>query len=117
VGLTEDIAFVRAKLLTFAEDYYRMGVASNGGDAGVPPDMFDGDVNDDGWVEWRMLPSTIADSDVSEMESEFAIQLPPLFRAYLLAGFQLFDQVHSSRYDQLIFNTDVPSNNPLGPIR
>lgn len=79
--------------------------------------MFDGDVNDDGWVAWRMLPSTLYDPDVSQLENEFKIQLPPLFRAYLLAGFQLFDQIHSLRYEQLIFNTDVPSNNPLGPTR
>ena len=89
-----------------------MSVASEGGGAGVPPEMFEGDVDDEDWVAWRMLPSTLSDSDVSQMETEFAIQLPPLFRAYLLAGFQLFDQIQSSRHDQLIFNTDVPSNNP-----
>ncbi|EMI16391.1 cell wall assembly and cell proliferation coordinating protein [Rhodopirellula maiorica SM1] len=117
MSLTENIALVRLNLETYAEGYHRMSVASEDGGAGVPADMFEGDVDDEGWVAWRMLPSTLSESDVSQMETEFAIQLPPLFRAYLLAGFQLFDQIHSSRYDQLIFNTDVPSNNPLGPIR
>lgn len=115
--LTEDISYVRLQLEAYADGYYRMGVASEGGGAGVPPEMFDGDVDDEGWVAWRMLPSTLADADVSQLETEFAIRFPPLFRAYLLAGFQLFDQIRSSRHDQLIFNTDVPSNNPLGPIR
>lgn len=118
MGLTEDIAFVRVTLEAFAKiDAPHMGVASVDGSGGVPPEMFDGDVDDEGWVAWRMLPSTLTNADVSKLESEFAIQLPPLFRAYLLAGFQLFDQVHSSRHDQLIFNTDVPSHDPLGPIR
>ena len=94
-----------------------MSVASVDGSGGVPPEMFDGEVDGEGWVEWKMLPSTLTTNDVSNLESEFDIQFPPLFQAYLLAGFQLFDQIHSSKYEQLIFNTDVPSNNPLGPIR
>lgn len=94
-----------------------MGVAAVEDDgSGVPPEMFDGDVNDEGWVAWRLLPSTLSDSDVTRLETEYAVEFPPLFRAYLLAWFQLFDQIHSTRHDQLIFNTDVPSNDPLGPI-
>ena len=94
-----------------------MGVAAEGGSSGVPPEMFDGDVNDEGWVAWRILPSTLPESDITQLESEYAVEFPPLFRAYLLACFQLFDQVHSTLPDQQIFNTDVPSNDPLGPIK
>ena len=94
-----------------------MGVAAEEGGSGVPPEMFDGDVNDEGWVAWRLLHSTLAETDVAQLEAEYSIDFPPLFRAYLLAWFQLFDQVHSRRHDQQIFNTDVPSNAPLGPIK
>jgi hypothetical protein len=51
------------------------------------------------------------------MESEFGVRFPPLFRAYLLSRFQLFDQIKSRRYDQQIFITDTPSGKALTPIR
>ena len=117
MGLTEDIQFVRSLLEAYSEGYDRMGVAAENGGSGVPPEMFDGPINDAGWVAWRMLPSTLSNADISHLEDEFTVTLPPLFRAYLLAGFQLFDQIHSSRHDQLIFNTPVPANDPLGPLR
>lgn len=116
--LDDDISFVRTRLEGyFLVDAPHMSVASVDGSDGVPPEMFDGDVDGEGWVAWRMLPSTLSNADVFQLENEFSIQFPPLFRAYLLAAFQLFDQILSTRYDQLIFNTDVPSNNPLGPTR
>jgi hypothetical protein len=116
--LSDDIIYVQTRLEAYATvDAPHMSVASVNGSGGVPPEMFDGDVDDEGWVAWKMLPSTLSLDDVSGLETELAIEFPPLFRAYLLAGFQLFDQVRSSKYDQQIFNVDVPSNNPLGPIR
>ena len=93
-----------------------MGVAGEDGGSGVPPEMFDGEVNSEGWVAWRLLPSTLVESDVTQLETQYGVSFPPLFRAYLLALFQLFDQIHSERHDQQILNTDVPSNDPLGPI-
>ena len=117
MALSDDIDDVQSTLKAYAGDYHRMGVASVDGSGGVPPEMFDGDVDDEGWVAWKMLPSTLSLDDVVGLETEFTVEFPPLFRAYLLAGFQLFDQIHSSKYDQLIFNTDVPSNTPLEPIR
>src|SRR5262245_32898195 len=105
----ESMAFVGQLLDTYAIDACRMGVASESPeDAGVPTVMQVGEVNGDGWVEWRVLPSTLTDAEVTAFETEFGIQLPPLFRVYLLARFQLFDQVHSDRYHQLIFMTDTP---------
>lgn len=115
--LSDDIDYIQPILRAYADGYHRMGVASVDGSGGVPPEMFDGDIDDDGWVAWKMLPSTLSPDDVAQLESEFDIAFPPLFRAYLLAGCQLFDQIHSSKYGQLIFNVDVPSNKPLGPIR
>ena len=112
-----NIQYVQATLTAYAHSYPRMGVASIDGSGGVPPAMFDGEVQGDGWVSWKMLPSTLEPIEVERLEKELNIEFPPLFRAYLLAGFQLFDQIHSSRHDQLIFNVEVPSNNPLGPIR
>ncbi len=117
MSLTVDIKFVQSALDRFGNNYHRMGVASTSGLGGVPPEMFDGEIDAEGWVGWEMLPSTLSQEDIVRLESEFRIDFPPLFRAYLLARFQLFDQIYSAQYDQAIFNVDVPSNNPLGPIR
>src|SRR5213593_431150 len=71
-------------------------------DYGVPQDMWAGPVNSGGWVDWKLLPSSVTEADISEFESRFGITFPPSFRAYLQARFHCFDQVHSARYDQLI---------------
>jgi hypothetical protein len=116
--VADDSAFVGELLDTYANDAWRMGVATEDpADGGVPPEMQVGEVNADGWVEWRVLPSTLKHADVSALENEFGVQFPPVFRAYLLARFQLFDQVQSRRYDQQVFMTDTPAGKPLTPLR
>jgi hypothetical protein len=118
VGLAEDTSYVGSLLDAYGTGAWKMHVASEDPeDAGVPPSMQVGEVNEDGWVEWRLLPSTLTEVDVAEVEREFGIVFPPLFRAYLLARFQLFDQAKSKRYDQQILMTDTPENRPLVPLR
>jgi len=114
----EETAFVGRLLEAYAVNYPRMSVASKSPkDRGVPLEMYVGEVDADGWVEWRILPSTLEDSDVARVENEFNVQFPPLFRAYLLARFQLFDQVRSQRYNQQILTTSTPVGRPLKPLR
>jgi hypothetical protein len=79
--------------------------------------MHAGPIDQYGWVEWRMLPSTLTERDVAAVEREFGIEFPPLFRAFLLARFHLFGQVASRKYDQGIFMPDLPANRPLAPLR
>ena len=106
----EDITFVGQLLDAYAVDAWRMHVAAEDPeDGGVPPQMQVGEVYADGWVEWRVLPSTLNEADVTDVENEFGVQFPPLFTAYLLARFHLFDQVRSRRYDQQILMTDTSS--------
>jgi hypothetical protein len=118
MAVEDERTFVGQLLDTYAIDAWRMGVASEDpADAGVPAEMQVGEVNADGWVEWCVMPSTLKDNDVCALENEFGVQFPPLYRAYLLARFQLFDQVRSRRYDQQIFMTDTPAGKPLAPLR
>src|SRR5687768_3697969 len=118
MSLAEDITYVGGLLDSYAESHYRIGVAAEDPeDAGVPPEMQAGPIDAYGWVEWKVLPSALAEEDVSVVEDEFGVSFPPVFRAYLLARFHLFDQVHSGKYDQLIFMTDVPSGRRLRNLR
>ncbi|HYE20031.1 MAG TPA: SMI1/KNR4 family protein [Tepidisphaeraceae bacterium] len=118
MGLAEDTTYVGALLDAYAEVEPRVHVAAKAPrGAGVPPEMHAGPVNEHGWVEWRMLPTTLTDADVVAVEREFGVTFPPLFRAYLLARLQLFRQVGSDRHDQPVLMTHLPSDRPLGPLR
>src|SRR5579883_1766713 len=57
--------------------------------AGVPPGMVAGPADAEGWVPWRMLPSTVAEADVERLEEVLPGPFPPLFRAYLTTRFVL----------------------------
>jgi hypothetical protein len=103
---------IRNIINDFANDYYRMGVAE-----GVPLDMRDGPINDDGWVEWKVIQSNVKESEIINIEEKYSFKLPPYFSGYLQACSQLLDQVHSNKYgDQLIFMSCCPSDNPLKPL-
>jgi hypothetical protein len=118
MSLADDIAFVGQLLDRYAVNAFRRsGAQEDPEGAGVPPAMQVGEVDDDGYVDWQILPSTLTDVEVCALEREFEIQFPPLFRAYLLARFHLFDQVGSRKYGQQILMTDTPMGKPLAPIR
>jgi hypothetical protein len=118
MAVADDSAFVGELLDAYAVDAWRMGVAAQDPrDAGVPPEMRVGEVNAEGWVEWRVLPSTLTEADVVAVEKEFGVRFPPLFHAYLLARFHLFDQVKSRRHNQQVFMTATPAGQPLTPLR
>ena len=118
MGLAEDTAYVGSLLDAYGARAWKMHVAAEDpDDAGVPPSMQVGEVNEEGWVEWRVLPSTLTEADVATVERDFGVEFPPLFRAYLLARFHLLDQAKSQRYDQQILMTDAPENRPLVPLR
>lgn len=118
MSVAEDIVFVGQLLDAYSVDAYRMGVAMKPDKhLGIPPEMQVGEVDDEGYVIWQVLPSTLRQSEVTAVEKEFGVTFPPLFRAYLLARFHRFDQVKSRHYDQQIFMTDTPSVKPLKPLR
>lgn len=112
-----DLEFVRSSIECYTQTYHRFDVASIDGGVGVPEAMFDGKVNAEGWVSWKWIASTLSEQDIADLEQEFSLSLPPMFRAYLLAGFQLLEQVHSPKHDQLIFNVALPADRPLKPLR
>lgn len=114
----DDEEMVARLLDAYAERAYRRDVAAVDPDEnGVPLEMRAGDVDDEGWVEWQLLPSTLTSTDVTALEIEFNVAFPPLFRTYLTSRFHVFDQVRSQRYNQLIFLTATPSHQPLKPLR
>jgi hypothetical protein len=96
----------------------RCGVASTKpSDHGVPREMWAGPVDADGWVDWKLLPSTLTAADVTNLEEEFQVLFPPSFKAYLQARFHRFTQVHSARHDEQILFPSLPAREPLRRLR
>jgi hypothetical protein len=118
MAIADDITFFGELLDAYATRAGRFGVvAEDPEDTGVPREMQVGEVNSEGWVEWCLLPSTLREADVEAMESDFRVRLPPPFRAFLLSRHQLFDQVQSRQYNQLVLMPDTPFGKPLSPLR
>jgi hypothetical protein len=114
----DDITYIGTLLDRFAEKVYCHDCAAEDPeDYGVPLEMQDGDIDAEGWVAWKILPSSLVESDIAGLEAEFSVQFPALFRTYLLSRFHLFDQVHSAKHDQLIMLVSTPSSNPLRAVR
>ncbi len=76
-------------------------------ESGVPPAMFDGEVDAEGWVQWKMLPSTLTEDDVIKIEAILPGQFPPLFRAYLIVRFTMSIETSKVRLPSL------PCDNPF----
>ncbi|XOK60357.1 SMI1/KNR4 family protein [Paenibacillus elgii] len=51
----------------------------------VPQEMRDGEVDEEGWVKWKLLDSTIGEDEIRAVESEYAVEFPPLFKAFLMS--------------------------------
>lgn len=113
----EGATWVGELIDAYAADTSGLSVAMVFPADGVPLTMRAGEIDADGWVEWRVRPSTLGDDDVDRLEAEYRVQFPPAFRAFFQARFHLFDQVHSRRHDQLVLMPSVPEDDPLGPIR
>src|SRR6187455_736989 len=116
---TEDQAFARSRIDTYYATHYFATVAKappfDPADGGAPPAMWNSPVNTDGWVEWKLLPSAVTPEDILALESEFGIQFPPLFSAYLQSYSHLFDQVICGGFHLML--PSVPSDAPLSGIR
>jgi hypothetical protein len=116
---TDDIAFVADLLDRYAAAHPFMvhPACEDPADWGVPPDMVAGPVDAEGWVPWKLLPSTVTGADVAALEREFGVTFPPLFRAYLMARFHLFDQVGSRRHGRSASLPTTRSHDPFRTIR
>ena len=104
---------VRKYIIDYAENYDCMGVSE-----GVPKDMRDGPVDDDGWVSWKVIQSNVSNKNLFEVEEQYGFKFPPYLASYLKACFQLLDQVHSNKHEgNLIMMPCCPSDDPLGPLK
>lgn len=79
-------------------------------DGGVPPEMMEGEIDSEGWVRWKMLPSRVSEEQIRNLEERLPGPLPPLFRAYLTTRFTMDVEWGEVRLP------GVPSDNPLQEI-
>lgn len=79
---------------------------------GVPRDMRVDPHDESEWAEWKMIPSTVTETEVAQLEAALPAPLPPLFVAYLTTRFVLLG---SELGDYIL--PGLPSDEPLGQVK
>lgn len=74
----------------------------------LEPPMAFGEPNQDGWVRWRTMPSTVTDADLAGAEALLPAPLPPAMKAYFKYRCILM-------MDRLML-PEIPAADPLGPF-
>ena len=104
-NLAELTTEVGRRIDTFAaraDPIQMSGVAAEpGSNRGVPSAMWDGPVDEDGWVRWKVLPSDASPAEVIALEDRFGVRFPPVWMAYLTARCHLFDPLLSPRHGRV----------------
>lgn len=80
-------------------------------DSGVPADMENSEPDHEGYVEWKLLPSSLGLGDLEELEGKYGIQWPSLYKAFLTTYFHLINEVRGPDYSVLL--PEQPSDKPL----
>ena len=80
-------------------------------DFGVPPEMRDGEVDAEGNVRWKLVPGTLGEHALSDVEARTG-KLPPALVAWLVARHHLFQQATTSS-GRLLSLPAAPTHAPL----
>lgn len=83
-------------------------------DSGVPAEMENSEPDHEGYVEWKLLPSTLTLEDVAGLENKYGIQWPSLYKAFLTVYFHLISEFRGPEYSVLL--PEQPSDKPLYEI-
>lgn len=51
----------------------------------VPMDMRNGEVDEVGWIEWKIVDSTITMEEIKVIEQQYQIKFPELYKQFLMA--------------------------------
>lgn len=57
----------------------------------LPKEMRDGEVDDEGWYKWKLIPSSVTDSDFELIEKKWEVKFPIMLKAYFQVYFHYFD--------------------------
>lgn len=57
----------------------------------IPEEMRIGELDEDGWGTWKLVPSTLTNQDIEDLEMELSIQLPDIFKAFLTTYHHYFN--------------------------
>ena len=74
--LQENTEYVGKTLDEFYALQPQFGVAADDNSSrGVPRNMWKGDVDDEGWVEWTISPSSLSLVEIKELEAHYGLSL------------------------------------------
>ena len=81
-------------------------------DGGVPAEMEVGTPDEEGYVKWKLIPSTLTDKDIDGLEEECGFAFPGLYRTFLTTYFHLFEEL-TGVWDQASDNPLVEEYDPF----
>lgn len=128
--LERDRLFIKSWLDTYFDSPHRDILMSHPAkmeeaDYGVPADMQDGEVDQEGWVRWKMLDSAVTVEQINELAASYiksgsdthssSFSLPPLYIAYLSSRSVL--NVYLRYEGFMIELPNLPSDYPLRELR
>jgi hypothetical protein len=128
--LERDRHFIKSWLDTYFDSPHRDILMSHPAkmeeeDYGVPSDMQVGEVDEEGWVRWRMLDSGVTVDQIDELIASYirpgsdtyssSFSLPPLYMAYLSSRYVL--DVYLRYEGVMIELPNLPSDYPLRELR
>ena len=58
----------------------------------VPEEMRASELDEEGWVKWKMIPSTVTESNFEIIENEWGVQFPLMLKAYFKVYFHYFEE-------------------------
>lgn len=58
----------------------------------VPKEMLaEGEDPNEEWQRWKLIPSTVSDKEISELENQIGVAFPEILKIFLTTYFHLFD--------------------------
>lgn len=56
----------------------------------VPKEMLAGEDTGEEWQKWKLIPATVSDEDIADLEKGLGIKLPDVLKIFLTTYFHLF---------------------------
>lgn len=80
----------------------------------VPPEMWAKDTNaDEEWRKWKLVPSTMTEEDLDQLEKQVGVAFPMIFRAFLSTYFHCFEAGIGKNSTSTPFESVKNAWNPL----
>lgn len=74
--------------------------------------MYVGEIDEDGWVDWKFIESKISTDDIKKLEEQLGVKIPKEIKQYFLISFHhMVEQINNGDY--LLSLVPFPAESPF----